>query len=282
MDHEDQKDSPTSKTLKRYLDEISKISGVTADEEKVLARSIKVGNKRSLKRLVEANLRFVVHYCKKYRGCGLSFLDLINEGNLGLIEAAKRFDPDRGVRFLTYAVWWIRQSIIHALSEQGSEIRLPQKQANLLYKLSKSVLSLTLEKEREPSVEEIAEHMEISSKDVCHLMKFVGDNISLDSEDEEEYGLIDKLEQGTVPSADKLYFKETFEKQIRACLNDLDPKETLILKMRFGIDGHEPKTLKEIGELLDLSRERIRQIEVQALAKLKKSQKCQTLRTYLN
>jgi len=242
------------------------------------------GGSESLKKLVEANLRFVVSFAKKYRGCGLSFLDLINEGNIGLIEAAKRFDPKKNVKFITYAVWWVRQSIIHALSDQSGAFRLPQKQANLLYRIGKTISTLTLELERSPTPDEIAARLEIPPEEVLSLLRVADDNVSLSTviDEEHEFHLSDKLEQDMMPSADSLLMRSSLKTLLRVALDELDPKEERVVKLRFGLGGEEPKTLKEIGEMMNLSRERIRQIEAQALDKLNRSQKCQQLRGYLN
>ncbi|MEE9219134.1 MAG: RNA polymerase sigma factor RpoD/SigA [Acidobacteriota bacterium] len=273
-----------SETLKKYLQEISRLSRITPDEEKVLGAKIQRGNKRALKKLVEANLRFVVSFAKKYRGCGLSFLDLINEGNVGLIEAAKRFDPAKNVKFITYAVWWVRQSIIHALSDHSGAFRLPQKQANLLYRIGKTISALTLQLERHPTSDEIAHRLDIPVAEINALLQVSDENVSLSTviDEEHEFHLSDKLEQNTIPPADTELYKISLKSQLRSALDELDPKEELVIKLRFGLGEEEPKTLKEIGEMLNLSRERIRQIEAQALEKLNRSQKCQQLRGYLN
>ena len=276
--------SSGSESLKKYLKEISRLPRVTVKEERELGRRIQKGDGVALRRLVEANLRFVVSYAKRYRGCGLSFLDLINEGNIGLIEAAKRFDPDKGVKFITYAVWWVRQSIIHALSDQSGAFRLPQKQANLLYRIGKAQANLRIELKRPPSTEEIATKMEVTVEEVSTLLQVSDDNISLSAliDEEHDFHLQDKLEQDTIPSADLVLLKNSLRGLLRGALTELDPKEERVLRLRFGLDGAEPKTLKEIGEMMNLSRERIRQIEAQALDKLHRSQKCQQLRGYLN
>jgi RNA polymerase primary sigma factor len=242
------------------------------------------GDMQALRRLVEANLRFVVSYAKRYRGCGLSFLDLINEGNIGLIEAAKRFDPGKKVKFITYAVWWVRQAIIHALSDQSGAFRLPQKQANLLYRIGKAQSNLRTELKRAPSTEEIAAKMEVSVKEVSNLLQVSDDNISLSAVIDEEHAfhLSDKLEQETIPSADLVLLKNSLRHLLDSALDELDEKEKRVVRQRFGLEGTEPKTLKEIGEMMNLSRERIRQIEAQALEKLNRSHKCQQLRGYLN
>ena len=273
-----------SETLKKYLQEISKLSRVTPDEEKSLGRSIQGGDRDALQTLVEANLRFVVSFAKKYRGCGLSFLDLINEGNIGLIEAAKRFDPGKKVKFITYAVWWVRQSIIHALSDQSGAFRLPQKQANLLYRIGKTISNLTVELHRNPSSDEIAEKLGVPVTEVNQLLQVSDDNVSLSTviDEEHDFHLADKLEQHIIPSADSVLMKSSMKTHVVQALEELDPKEEKVIKLRFGLDGQEPKTLKEIGGMMNLSRERIRQIEAQALQKLNRSQRCQQLRGYLN
>jgi RNA polymerase primary sigma factor len=274
----------SSETLKKYLQEISRLPRITADEEKVLGDRIQRGDRAALRKLVEANLRFVVSFAKRYRNCGLSFLDLINEGNIGLIEAAKRFNPKKNVKFITYAVWWVRQAIIHALSDQSGAFRLPQKQANLLYRIGKTISQLTLELERAPSPEEIARKMEIPVEEVVSLLQVADENVSLSTviDEEHEFHLSDKLEQDLIPSADAELMRASLKDHLYSCLGDLDPKEQKVLRLRFGLDEGEPRTLKEIGEMMGLSRERIRQIEAQALEKLHRSQKCQQLQGYLN
>ncbi|HYV86794.1 MAG TPA: RNA polymerase sigma factor RpoD/SigA [Patescibacteria group bacterium] len=274
----------SSETLKKYLQEISRLPRITADEEKVLGDRIQGGDRAALRKLVEANLRFVVSFAKRYRNCGLSFLDLINEGNIGLIEAAKRFNPKKNVKFITYAVWWVRQAIIHALSDQSGAFRLPQKQANLLYRIGKTISQLTLELERAPSPDEIARKMEIPVEEVVSLLQVADENVSLSTviDEEHEFHLSDKLEQDLIPSADAELMRASLKDHLYSCLGDLDPKEQKVLRLRFGLDEGEPRTLKEIGEMMGLSRERIRQIEAQALEKLHRSQKCQQLQGYLN
>lgn len=278
------KTTSSSETLKKYLQEIARLSRVTPDEEKILGEQIQQGDKVALRRLVEANLRFVVSFAKRYRNCGLSFLDLINEGNIGLIEAAKRFNPKKNVKFITYAVWWVRQSIIHALSDQSGAFRLPQKQANLLYRIGKTISQLTSDLERHPTPEEISEKLDIPVEEVVNLLQVADENVSLSTviDEEHEFHLSDKLEQDIIPSADVTLLRSSLKDHLYACLEELDPKEQKVLRLRFGLDEGEPKTLKEIGEMMGLSRERIRQIEAQALEKLNRSQKCQQLQGYLN
>lgn len=278
------RESSSSETLKKYLQEISKLSRITPEEEKVLGERIQGGDREALRKLVEANLRFVVSFAKKYRNCGLSFLDLINEGNIGLIEAAKRFNPKKNVKFITYAVWWVRQAIIHALSDHSGAFRLPQKQANLLYRIGKTISQLTLDLERNPTPEEIAQKLSIPVEEVTNLLQVADENVSLSTviDEEHEFHLSDKLEQDIIPSADTALLRSSLKDHLYSCLGELDPKEQKVLRLRFGLDEGEPKTLKEIGEMMGLSRERIRQIEAQALDKLNRSQKCQQLQGYLN
>ena len=273
-----------SESLKKYLKEISRLPRITAEEERVLGRKIQKGDQKALRRLVEANLRFVVSYAKRYRGCGMSFLDLINEGNIGLIEAAKRYDAAKNVKFITYAVWWVRQAIIHALSDQSGAFRLPQKQANLLYRINKAQATLRNELQRAPTTQEIASKVEATLDEVTALQQVADDNISLSAviDEEHEFHLSDKIEQETIPAADFVFLRQSLRRHIKQALGDLDEKEERVLRLRFGLDGSDPKTLKEIGEMMNLSRERIRQIEAQALDKLNRSQKCQQLRGYLN
>ncbi|CAM2065885.1 RNA polymerase sigma factor RpoD/SigA [Sulfidibacter corallicola] len=273
----------STENLNWYLQEISKIPQLTPDQEKVLGARIQAGDQEALKIMVESNLRFVVSICKKYRGLGLSFLDLMNEGNIGLIEAAKRFDPGKNVKFITYAVWWIRQAIIHALAKHSGAFRLPQKQANLMYQLGKKYNQLTQKLERTPTVEELAEALEITVAEVEQLLQVSGDNISLSEslDDSSDFQLLDKLSQDTELSADEHLLQEAFEHQVREILKDLDQKEALVIRLRFGLEGKEPMTLKEIGQMLSLSRERIRQIEAVALKKLRKNSAIQELRGYL-
>ncbi len=282
---EQQGRGPSSpESLRKYLKEIAKLPRITVEEERDLGRKIQKGDRAAMQKLVEANLRFVVSFAKRYRGCGLSFLDLINEGNVGLIEAAKRFDPTKNVKFITYAVWWIRQSIIHALSDQSGPFRLPQKQANLLYRIGKTQSALMSELQRRPSVEEIAEAMDVDPEDVTTLLQVSDENISLSEviDEEHEFHLSDKLEQEVIPSADAVMLRGALKTHMRQALTDLDDKERRVILLRYGLTGEEPKTLKEIGEVMNLSRERIRQIEAQALRKLHRSSKCQQLRSYLN
>ncbi len=273
-----------SALLKRYLREISKFPLLTPEQEKEIGARIQSGDKAALHTMVESNLRFVVSFAKKYRGWGLSFQDLINEGNIGLMEAAKRFDPDRGVKFITYAVWWIRQAIIHALSEQGGPFRIPQKQANLLYNIHKTIAAMTPLLERSPTPGEVADELDVPRANVELLMQAESEDLPLESSPDEdsEFQLLDRIEQYTIRPADENLMEESFKKLLMGMLGDLDDKERRVLVMRFGLDGKEPHTLKEVGDAIGLSRERIRQIETHALRKLKQSKKSNQLMGYLN
>src|SRR5436309_7337429 len=275
----------TGDSLNAYIREIAKFKPLSGEDERELGRRIQTGDQEALQRLIEANLRFVVSYSKRYRGLGLSFLDLIHEGSLGLIEAGKRFDPERNVKFISYAVWWVRQAIFHALSEHTRVFRLPQKLSGQISKVGNARQQLTSELNRSPTNEEVAEKTSLSLQEVEELLKVAGDDLSLSSTVGEDgtLELGDTLEQETIPSVELELMKSSFEEQIRrAMLEELDEKEQGVIKMRFGLDGEEPRTLQEIGEELGLSRERIRQIESKAKEKLRRSHLAQGLRGALN
>jgi RNA polymerase primary sigma factor len=271
-------------SLNAYIREIAKFKPLSADEEKVLGRRIQQGDQEALQRLVEANLRFVVSYSKRYRGLGMSFIDLIHEGTLGLMEAAKRFDPERNVKFISYAVWWVRQAIFQALSEHMRVFRLPQKLSGQVSKVGNARQRLTVELERQPTTEELAERTELSREEVEYLLRVAGEDVSLSSTVGSESGveLADRLEQDSIPSIELVLIRSSFQEQIRAMVGELDGKERDVIKMRFGLDGDEPRTLQEIGETLGLSRERIRQIESKAKEKLRRSHRAHELRGALN
>jgi RNA polymerase primary sigma factor len=274
----------TGDSLNAYIREISRFEPLSADHEKELGRRIRNGDQEALQRLIEANLRFVVSYAKRYRGLGMSFLDLIHEGTVGLIEAAKRFDPERNVKFISYAVWWVRQAIFHALSEHMRVFRLPQKLSSQVSKMGTARRRLTAELERVPTTEELAEKTELTKKEVEALLMAGGQDLSLSSAVGKEGALElgDILEQGSVPSVELELIRSSFEEQVRAMVSQLDEKEREVIKLRFGLDGEEPRTLQEIGGALGLSRERIRQIESKAKDKLRRSHEVQGLRGALN
>jgi RNA polymerase primary sigma factor len=281
-------------SLQAYIREISRFKPLSADDEKVLGRRIQAAEdgdplsqkdgQEALQKLVESNLRFVVSYAKRYRGLGLSFLDLIHEGTLGLIEAAKRFDPDRNVKFISYAVWWIRQSIFHALSEQTRAFRLPPKLSGMISKVVLARQQLAAQLQRPPTAAELAAKTELSEAQVTDLLQVAGEDLSLSSAVGEDGSLElgDTLEQDTIPSVELEMIRTSTEQQIRAMVAELDDKEREVIQMRFGLDGEEPRTLQEIGDALGVSRERIRQIESRAKEKLRRSQRAQGMRGELN
>ena len=271
-------------SLNAYIRDIAKFKPLSGDDEKVLGRRIQAGDQEAIKRLVEANLRFVVHYAKRYRGLGMSYMDLIHEGTLGLMEAAKRFDPERNVKFISYAVWWVRQAIFHALSEHARVFRLPQKLSGQVSKLSAAREKLKSELERPPTIAELAERTALPPAEVEQLLLAAGDDVSLSTAVGDDGGLElgDTLEQDSVPSVEVEMIKSSFERRIQGMVSGLDEKEREVIRMRFGLDGEDPKTLQEIGEAMGLSRERIRQIESRAKEKLRRSREAHGLRGYLN
>ena len=273
--------------LQAYLRAISKLPRLTPEQEQELGRRIQRDQDQdALRRLVEGNLRFVVSYAKRYRGLGVSFLDLIHEGNLGLMEAARRFDPGRNVKFITYAVWWIRQALTHALSTQTRAFSLPQKVSGAAARLTREVAELTEQLERTPTSSEIAADTAMSEADVAALMRLGARDVSLSdrlvAEDESGPEIGDLIESPSAPIEDDL-LRQSMVERVRAALSELDDKERAIVELRFGLDRDgEMRTLQEIGEALHLSRERIRQIEARAKEKLRRSKRANELRSYLN
>lgn len=273
-------------TLRRYLKEIGKYPPIEHDREIELARRIQDGDEDALRDLVEANLRFVVAYAKRYRNPNVSFLDLIHEGNLGLIQAAKKYDPSNeghDVKFITYAVWWVRQAILHALAEHAGSFRLPQKQANTLYRLER-IRSLLGERfGRAPTEKELSEEVGITVDDVRVLTRASRGSLSLNepvaSEGDSELG--DLLEQTGIPDTDELLLRKSFSRAIDDALAELPERERRVLNLRFGLSDDQPKTLREIGDIMKLSRERVRQIESRALNKLRRSHKKHSLQGFL-
>ena len=271
------------KNLKNYLNQISKFPTISQEEEKRLGRLIQKGDKDARKRLIEANLRFVVSFVKKYQGMGIGLLDLIHEGNLGLIEAAKRFDPKRNVKFISYAVWWIRQAIIHALTQYSRIYHLPQKLSDRISDMKRKIFELKGELGREPTREEIAKRMGITTDEVEDLELFDEKNVSLsDKLYDESVEVEDKLKDTLAPSVEYQIVKNSIQQQIRELLEELDVKEVRVLKLRFGLDDDRPRTLQEIGDIMNLTRERIRQIEQKAMRKLSRSHQLRQLKGYLN
>jgi len=279
----DSKEWMDSRNLKLYLDQIAKFPTFNDEEEKKVGERIRKGDMDAMRQLIEANLKFVVSYAKKYRGMGLSLLDLINEGNVGLIEAAKRFDPNRNVRFISYAVWWIRQAIIHALSQYSRIFHIPQKLSDQISAMRRRTAELKAELGRDPTRAEIAKGMGIPEEDVDDLAVLSEKNISLsDRITDDGLEVEDRISDEINPSVEYQIIKNSVQHQIRRMLGELDEKEALVLKLRFGLDDDRPRTLQEIGSLLDLTRERIRQIEQKAMRKLSRSHRMQQLRGYLN
>ena len=275
--------------LRAYLSAIAKLPRLSADEERELGRRIKDdADPAALRKLVEGNLRFVVSYVKRYRGLGVPFLDLIHEGNLGLMEAARRFDPDRNVKFITYAVWWIRQAITHALSGQTRAFSLPQKLSAVAARFGREVTELTETLQRTPTHREIADDLDISEGEVGALMLIGDRDLSLSDhfgghDDSDGPELSEMLQQASVPPAEEAFIRRRLHEGVRAALTELEEKEREVIELRFGLDRDgEPRTLQEVGDALHLSRERIRQIESKAKDKLRRSKRAGELRSYLN
>jgi RNA polymerase primary sigma factor len=270
-------------SLDKYLQEIGKVDLITADEEVELAQLIKAGDQKALEKLTKANLRFVVSVAKQYQNQGLTLPDLINEGNLGLIKAAKRFDETRGFKFISYAVWWIRQSILQALAEQSRIVRLPLNKIGSINKINKMYAFLEQENERPPSPEEIAKKLDMTVNDVKESMKNSGRHVSMDAPliEGEDSNLYDVLNSGESPNPDRQLLHESLRIEINRALETLTPREADVVKLYFGLGEHQPMTLEEIGETFDLTRERVRQIKEKAIRRLKHTSRSKILITYL-
>jgi RNA polymerase primary sigma factor len=276
-------DALDSRNIRRYLEEISKFPRFGEKEEKSLGERIHQGDEEALRRLIESNLRFVVSYVKRYQGMGLGLLDLIHEGNLGLIEAARRFDPKRNVKFISYAVWWIRQAVIHALTQSQRIAHVPQKLSDQILQMKRKAVRLKSELDREPTREEIAERMGLTVQDIEDLQMLVEKDVSLsDSCNDDDMKMEERLSDGLAPSVEHQIVKSSIMSQLRDVMSELEEKEALVLKWRFGLDDDQPLTLQEIGDRMHLTRERIRQIEQKAIGKLRRSSRLQQLRGYLN
>ena len=270
-------------SLDKYLQEIGKVDLITADEEVELAQRIKASDQTALEKLTKANLRFVVSVAKQYQNQGLTLPDLINEGNLGLIKAAKRFDETRGFKFISYAVWWIRQSILQALAEQSRIVRLPLNKIGSINKINKMFAFLEQENERPPSAEEIAKKLDMTVNDVKESMKNSGRHVSMDAPliEGEDSNLYDVLNSGESPNPDRKLLHESLRIEINRALETLTPREADVVKLYFGLGEHQPMTLEEIGETFDLTRERVRQIKEKAIRRLKHTSRSKILMTYL-
>jgi len=273
-----------SQSLDKYLQEISKEELITAQEEVELAQRIKQGDQRALDKLTRANLRFVVSVSKQYQNQGLSLPDLINEGNLGLIKAAQRFDETRGFKFISYAVWWIRQSILQALAEQSRIVRLPLNQVGSLSKINKMFSKLEQEFERPPSAEELAHALDLPTEKVVQSLKVSGRHISIDApftDDGDSNSLLDVLINDDSPDADSNLLNESLQNEVERSLATLSGRERDVIRLFFGIGMNHGLTLDEIGEKFDLTRERVRQIKEKAIRKLKQQSKSKLLKAYL-
>ena len=270
-------------SLDKYLQEIGKVDLITADEEVELAQRIKAGDQIALEKLTKANLRFVVSVAKQYQNQGLTLPDLINEGNLGLIKAAQRFDETRGFKFISYAVWWIRQSILQALAEQSRIVRLPLNKIGSINKINKTYAFLEQSHERPPSAEEIAKELDMTINDVKESMKNSGRHVSMDAPlvEGEDSNLYDVLRSGESPNPDKELLHESLRPEIERALETLTPREADVIRLYFGLGNQHPMTLEEIGETFDLTRERVRQIKEKAIRRLKHTSRSKILKTYL-
>ncbi|GAB5476042.1 MAG: sigma-70 family RNA polymerase sigma factor [Maribacter sp.] len=270
-------------SLDKYLQEIGKVDLITADEEVELAQRIKAGDQIALEKLTKANLRFVVSVAKQYQNQGLTLPDLINEGNLGLIKAAQRFDETRGFKFISYAVWWIRQSILQALAEQSRIVRLPLNKIGSINKINKTFAFLEQAHERMPSAEEIAKELDMTVEDVKQSLKNSGRHVSMDAPliDGEDSNLYDVLRSGESPNPDKELLHESLRTEIERALETLTPREADVIRLYFGLAGQHSMTLEEIGETFDLTRERVRQIKEKAIRRLKHTSRSKILKTYL-
>ena len=272
-------------SLDKYLQEIGRVELITAEEEVELARKIKAGDRAALERLTKANLRFVVSVSKQYQNQGLSLPDLINEGNLGLIKAAERFDETRGFKFISYAVWWIRQSILQALAEQARIVRLPLNKIGTINKINRAFSELEQKHERPPSAEELAEFLECSPEEVRQSLANSGRHISMDAPlvegDESSSSMYDVLLNDSLPGPEKELVVESLRKDIERSLSTLTSREGDVVRLYYGLNGKHPMTLEEIGERFDLTRERVRQIKEKAIRRLKHTSRSRMLKSYL-
>lgn len=272
-----------SQSLDKYLQEIGKVELLTAEQEIELAIRIRKGDQKALEIITKANLRFVVSVAKQYQNQGLSLGDLINEGNLGLIKAAKRFDETRGFKFISYAVWWIRQSILQALAEQSRIVRLPLNRVGAINKIGKAYRNLEQEFEREPRPEEIAEELEMDTLEISDALKNAGRHISVDAPFSvgEENSLLDVIESDDLPSPDKELITESLKTEIHEVLKSIPEREAQVIRLYFGLEGDHALTLEEIGEKFNLTRERVRQIKEKAIRRLRHASKSKNLKSYL-
>jgi RNA polymerase primary sigma factor len=272
-----------SQSLDKYLQEIGKVDLLTPDEEVELAKRIREGDQMALEKLTKANLRFVVSVAKQYQNQGLSLGDLINEGNLGLIKAAQRFDETRGFKFISYAVWWIRQSILQALAEQSRIVRLPLNRVGSLNKISKTFSELEQRFEREPSPDELADVLDVTTSEVVDTMKISGRHVSMDAPfvQGEENSLLDVLENDTEETPDSELMNDSLRREVQRALSTLTQREADVITLYFGLNGEHSMTLEEIGEKFNLTRERVRQIKEKAIRRLRHTSRSKALKPYL-
>jgi RNA polymerase primary sigma factor len=272
-----------SQSLDKYLQEIGKVDLLTPAEEIDLAKRIKKGEQKALEKLTKANLRFVVSVAKQYQNQGLSLGDLINEGNLGLIKAAKRFDETRGFKFISYAVWWIRQSILQALAEQSRIVRLPLNRVGALNKIGKAFSTLEQEFEREPSASELAEELDMSLFEVSDTLKISGRHLSMDAPfaQGEDNRLLDVIQDHRQPAPDTGLMEQSLREEVSRALHTLSERESQVIKLYFGLEQEHSLTLEEIGEKFNLTRERVRQIKEKAIRRLRHASRSKALRAYL-
>ena len=272
-----------SQSLDKYLQEIGRVELLDPEEEIDLARRIKKGDQKALEKLTKANLRFVVSVAKQYQNQGLSLGDLINEGNLGLIKAAKRFDETRGFKFISYAVWWIRQSILQALAEQSRIVRLPLNRVGALNKIGKAFSTLEQEFEREPSASELAEELDMSLFEVADTLKISGRHLSMDAPfiQGEDNRLLDVIQDERTPMPDHALVRESLSKEVERALGTLTEREAEVIRLYFGLAREHSLTLEEIGEKFQLTRERVRQIKEKAIRRLRHASRSKQLRAYL-
>ena len=272
-------------SLDKYLQEIGRVELISAEEEVELAKKIKAGDRVALERLTKANLRFVVSVSKQYQNQGLSLPDLINEGNLGLIKAAERFDETRGFKFISYAVWWIRQSILQALAEQARIVRLPLNKIGTINKINRAFSELEQKYERPPSADELAEYLDCSTEEVKQSLANTGRHISMDAPlvegDESSSSMYDVLLNDSLPGPENELVVESLRKDIERSLSTLTQREGDVVRLYYGLNGKYPLTLEEIGERFDLTRERVRQIKEKAIRRLKHTSRSRMLKSYL-
>ena len=272
-----------SQSLDKYLQDIGKVDLLTPEQEIELAIQIKNGDQSAMEKLTKANLRFVVSVAKQYQNQGLSLGDLINEGNLGLIKSVRRFDETRGFKFISYAVWWIRQSILQALAEQSRIVRLPLNRVGALNKIGKAYSNLKQEFEREPSAEEMAEALEMDVEEISDAMKLSSKQVSVDAPFSlgDENSLLDVIQNDQQPSPDNELISESLKTEVKSVLATLPEREAEVIRLYFGLDGEYPMTLEEIGEKFNLTRERVRQIKEKAIRRLRHNSKSNILKAYL-